>query len=541
MTQMASEIEGAADEIGIEMSDLTCPDGTAGFALFPSMNEDTGLPGPGMLLVNDLGESFEQGQQLIETLVEKAGDEGATVERIELAGRTVHVVTAPQMDEEMDEDMDGDMDDDWDDFGGMEGFGPDPEAMLAESMSTSHIAFDGTRLFVTSSLDALQGAFDAIDGKGQSSIDGRRDYQALSNKLGDSDAWVMLLTRDIDSMMASLDPMGMSMMVKPMATQMVGSLGGVGMGLRFSGDRAMAEQTLAFYMPTGTAGLTDLLNQPAPRGELPSFVGADVVSYTHVNFEFGGIADAIQPVLAMAPMLMGGMDPNGGPPPDIAGMIDQVTSCLGNEMHMMQTLTRPIAADSLKQVMAIECTNPQQLSAMVGELGMAIGLAPRDFMGHQIFGMDPQMAAAMAQQLGGPSVEPPALGFSGNQLFIGPTAAVEAALRATGDRDGAGAAGNEVFQRCDDLLTSDDVVAWGFADTTQMLEAQQIMMNAQMEELGQFMDPAEIEMAMGPALMMMELLTPEFMSRYLGPTAWEMTAQADGLTMKMFQLAPASE
>ena len=61
--------------------------------------------------------------------------------------------------------------------------------------------------------------------------------------------------------------MGMSMMLKPMATQMFGALGGVGMGMRFDGERAMAEQTLALYMPAGTAGLTDLLNDPRPRGD----------------------------------------------------------------------------------------------------------------------------------------------------------------------------------------------------------------------------------------------------------------------------------
>ena len=50
-----------------------------------------------------------------------------------------------------------------------------------------------------------------------------------------------------------------------------------------------------------------------------------------------------------------------------------------------------------------------------------------------------------------------------------------------------------------------------------------------MEEMGQFMDPAEVQMAMGPAMVMMELFTPEFMQRFLGPTAWEMTAHSGRL------------
>ena len=40
-------------------------------------------------------------------------------------------------------------------------------------------------------------------------------------------------------------------------------------------------------------------------------------------------------MLAMLPMFMGGMDAGGGPPPDIAGLINGITSCLGDEVHMV--------------------------------------------------------------------------------------------------------------------------------------------------------------------------------------------------------------
>ena len=64
-------------------------------------------------------------------------------------------------------------------------WGPTRKTFVA-TMKTSHVAFDGTRLFITSSLDSLQGAFDAIDGTAQTSIEERSDFQALSGKLGNS-------------------------------------------------------------------------------------------------------------------------------------------------------------------------------------------------------------------------------------------------------------------------------------------------------------------------------------------------------------------
>ncbi len=539
LEEMRAGFDEAAAELGVDSLEL--PTGTVGMALFPVMNEELGLPGPGYLLTADFGPHAEQTATMITKLLERAADEGATVEEQEIAGRTVHTIVPPEPEEiEVESDEFGEEDFD---FGA-----PDTDAML-DSMSTSYLARDGSRFILTSSIDAISGAFDALDGKGGPSLNDREDVQDMMNKLGEQDAWTLVMTRDLGTMVAAFDPMGMTMMIKPMLQQVIGTVGGVAMGGRLAGETAMGEQTVVVYMPDGPAGLTRLFGEVAGRGELPQFVGGDAISYSQFNYQLGGIAEALRPILAMAPMFMG-----GGEMPDIEGMITQFTSSLGDEIHVVQTLERPITATSMRQVIAIRCTEPQKLEGLIAELGAGMGIEGRDFAGHRIFGMDPEIAGMMMPPggMGGMEVpEPPVAGIGGGWFFLGPNASVESALRTLGDRGAASLSDESPYRRAVATLSDSGVVAWGYADMISGIEAQMKIVEQQMAEMQEMMNAMgemegegngdlvemDIEEMMGPAGMFMKAFDADLLRKHLGPTAWEIRAVDDGFVMKSYQLS----
>jgi len=547
--QMEEGIDEMLQELGLERDAVQPPTGELGFVLFTVEDEEMGLPGPAFLLVADYGENADATAELFDAAMKKAEEEGELeyAER-DVLGRTVrcflintNTATEGEEEDELDEDMPPGM-------GGM----PEPEEMIQRFFSEIYFVREGSAFMLCSDMAALTGAFEACDGAEHAGLAQREDFQAVMAQIGEQDCFGALMTRDLGPLIAAYDPTMMMMTIGPMLGQFIGDIKGFGMGVRLDGPVAMLEQTVSVYMPNGKSGLTALMDTQAPRGDVPGFVGSNALSYTAMNFEFDGMPALIDRIMQMLPFL-------APPPPQGEGemdaptpqeMIAQLFSCFGREVHFVQALDRPIAADSLKQLTAIECIKPEELDNFLSAMGPQMGLEGRDFGGRRVYTMDMSGLAEMAPMPAQPGVmgeTSMSVGIGGSLAFLGPTSAVEQAMRAVGDTEPASLADESAFRRAVAVLQSDEVIAWGYGDLVDTMEAQAEIMSLQMEQLMAELEAEDPEMAaeledmdMTGMAMGMELLEEvdyDLLREYIGPSAWEAVATEDGFLIRSYVLA----
>lgn len=545
MEQMEGGIDEMLQELGLERDSVQPPTGELGFALFTVEDEELGLPGPAFLLVADYGENADATAELFDAAMKKAEEEGELVyEERDVLGRTVRcflVNAGMEGEEEPEEGLPPGM-------GGM----PEPEEMIQRFFSEIYFVREGSAFMLCSDMAALTGAFEACDGAEHAGLAQREDFQAVMRQIGAQDCFGALLTRDLGPLISAYDPTMMMMTIGPMLGQFIGDIKGFGTGIRLDGPVAMLEQTLSVYMPNGKTGLTALMDTQTPRGDVPGFVGPNTLSYTAMNFEFDGMPAFIERVMQMLPFL-------APPPPQGEGEMDaptpqemmaQLFSCFGREIHVVQALNRPIAIDSLKQFTAIECIKPEELDNFLSAMGLQMGLERRDFGGRRVYTMDMSGLGTMAPmptQSGMMGETSMSVGIGGSLAFIGPTSAVEQAMRAVGDTENASLADEPAFRRAVAMLQRDEVIAWGYGDFVTTMEAQAEIMNLQMEQLMAELQAEDPEMAaefedldMTGITMGMEFLEEidyDLLRQYIGPSAWEAVATEDGFLIRSYVLA----
>ncbi len=363
------------EELGVEEDSLVGPQGTVGIAVFPVMQEDLDATVPGFLFLADFGDDADKTGKLIDAVIAKAEEElDLEYEEQEILGRPVYSFDLSDMDaesifdaEETEMDQPATMP------------VPDPTDVF-EMVSALHYVRDGTRFIVCTDLETLSDALEAIDGDDRAGLEKHEDYQAVVDRLGEVDAYAVLLTRDIARVVGGAEPM-MAQMFQSMIQMILGDIKALGFGVRLDGPAAMFEETFAVYMPNGKAGLTALMDTEAPRRDLPPFVGPEALGYTSMNFEFDGVMDLVRSIGRMNPMLQATIDQLLD---EYGTTIENVLAALGPQIHSTVTLSRPIDLSSMKSLYAIECTKPDVIEQVLAEHAGQLGFEPRDFLGRRI-------------------------------------------------------------------------------------------------------------------------------------------------------------
>ncbi len=523
MEEMASNLKTMYEELGVDEDALIPPDGAAGFALNTLTDEETGASHIALFAFADYGENADKFSELIDAFIQKIEeDNDLEFDEEELLGRTVRVIEIPeQMDEDMDEDFG------FDDFGGNP-FLPDVGA-ITDQVSVIYYLREGSLFLAASDLDNLRPALEAIDGEEAEVLGNREDFHEARNQLGEVDGYGLILTRDFGDLMAAVDDSGMiQMMIGQSVEALIGKIGAIGYGYHMDGRTAMLEQTMTIYMPEGKGGIFALMDMETPRSDLPSFVGTDAISYTSVNFKFDGVLEFIRNVINSNPMLAMQLGPQM---PAIEEFINGFCNPLGSRMHLVGTIRRPIEADSMNTVVAIECRNQEQFEEFIVESGSALGMEPRDFLGHRIYVMD-QLGQGMGMAL--PSIS---LGIGGGFLFLGTSVGVEQALRTTGQKHLAGLADDEEYQRAISALADGLQVGWGYSDYLTSLEVTRQVARKTMKESIEQMEEFDPEMAaemkeeLEEAGNVLDKLDVKLLKRFLGPSSWSVRSTDRGFVM----------
>src|SRR5690606_25937199 len=179
--ELSEGLDKAFRELGVEEGSLVPPTGALGLAVFPVMNQETGMPQAALLIMADYGENAEKTNELILAALDYGEKEGnLEYEEEDIAGRTLHVIDLASRKDDADEDMD--------DFGGMGGMMPmgDPSDMFEGIEKLYYVRDAGVLMFGTD-LASLTEALEAVDGRGRAGVGERAEFRGVMDQIGEND------------------------------------------------------------------------------------------------------------------------------------------------------------------------------------------------------------------------------------------------------------------------------------------------------------------------------------------------------------------
>jgi len=385
------------------------------------------------------------------------------------------------------------------------------------------ILFSNTRSGMTRLLDAVDG-------------------EDFDDALGDTEQWAVVkgMLDGPDSLVAAMfvdpsweagalfDQMGMVQMLRASFDAAIGPVKAIAVSAGPGTDETLLSWSGAIWMPEGQGGLLRLLAHDTPQAAMPGWVGPDTVSVTRLNMDFKRIPDWIRSVVSTNPMLMG-----------IGQMIDQfeptlrsILDPLGRRILQVQSVSRPLTAESLNAVSAIACTNPTGLNDALAATAPQADMEPRDFQGHQVWSAELGQGGMMPLPgLNGKI----SLAVAGGMLFIGDQTAVESSLRGLSARgDGA----PPWLDRVTAWLPDQPLAGWGGWDLAESLTAVAEIKRMQIthwEDELKADDPELWEEIKGELVDEDQAEQYERFARiatHLGPAAWWASSGDDGFRIR---------
>ncbi len=503
-----------ATELGRPDDELSMP-ASFGLSIFTQMDEELGFERPFILGFVDW--ALDAGSlEIVEAMFDQAEKDGG-LQRTDLKGEVVRVVSLGDEDEEA---MD-------DDFG--DPFGMDPMAGLAD-FEKLYVMKSGSRHLMASDLVVLEDLLAAIDGKAVEPIGTTNDFKDTYELLGDPDVYAMLLTSNLQKMLASGEAAFMLATAQPILSQVFGDIRAHAVGMSVDQGGAMVDQRLVMTVPGPKKGLLSLLTMDSPVEPPPAMVPSDAIGYGRMNIRFDAIVPTLREIVAglgemereqMEGMLM-----------QFAPMMEQAFGAMEPTVRIYNSVRMPVDVDSMETLVAIPCTDLTRLEPLVAMMGPGMGLMRRDFQGQAIYSDE---------------FSPMAIGLGQGHLFLGPAAAVEQALRgaAAGDEGLAGAAWAKSAL---EALGNERVVGFGMTDLVEQIRVQGEMMKMLGGEMPGFGD---MDLDLGddsglPGVDMDEIdfekmLDPELWKRFTGPAVWDFTVGDRGFTTRSRMMAPARE
>lgn len=504
-----SDFKEQLDAVNLKLEDIKTPSGVAGLAIWAPA-KDSGSDEPNLLAAADFGDNAEDMAETINTLIERGErDKKFTVTHDKFGDIEITSLT-------LIEEEDGDDEDDWDDW-------DDDSPSLP---STMHYARHGNFIAISSSMDALEDALDAIGGKDINSV---ADAPALAATLAQHpssvQAYAAFLTGPLfkDTEPAQLE------IFKALG---VSEVRAASVGLNFESANGLMEQTFGVLM-NQKKGLFSLINLGPARFQPPAFIDADTASFNMFQFNFAGVIPLLKETVQNTTSEE--IKSIGEGLPMIEPMAGPILNSLGSKIFVVQSYARPFSAESQRMLVAIDLADQNAFNTAVAGFGPMLGLEARDFQGNQIW----STAGA-----------PIAIGSNSSYTFIGNTQAVEGALRQTSTSSSL--AQESRFTNAVANL-SNAGLGFGWSDTAQVLRYTEWAFKNQEAIIRQHMSTMfgdDPEFAEWREEMIKEAISeipdwqknpPNFdaLLRYVGDSVFEMTSSSDGFRGKMIWLKPA--
>jgi len=504
LAQVSMMLDMMEQEMELEPGTIGFPKGAVGAAMYMAMHDEIGIEVPGLIMYADFEDREEAIAKVMDRFLEQLDEADRKYDEIEVNGHTTIVVTLqPDVPE-----------DDADEFGGMGGGFGDPEAMMemfGAGMKKMYLVRIGAKLVASSDTPTLSDAIDVIEGREVESVAERPEFRDALAISGRDDGYGVFIIKDIPKI-ANVSPQVMfagPMLAKPLDVLGLNGLSAMSFSYRINAEGAsIMDQTSALLVDGEKRGLVSLFDEPSPTGEVPTFVWPDALRYTRMNFEFSGLMEIINGIIATVPpqfqqdaenfMLTYGPDLNAA------------FNSIGPGVHVT-------SGEDGTMLVGIQLTQPDRLESVIAKYAPQMGLQSRDFAGDTIY----------SDQMGNF-----ALGLGGGNVFVGTPTRVEQALRSGGDADVATLSEVEEFQQAMNTLPVENAIAWGYSgsvDLGELLRQQQM--------------PVEMMAVDGDPMssLFMKLIESEILSKLFGPTVWQARSVDRGFVTKTHTLKPVEQ
>ncbi|MCA9294301.1 MAG: hypothetical protein KDA20_10850 [Phycisphaerales bacterium] len=407
------KLEGDLDDLGFKLEDLAPPQGPAGLAVFidPTAVDETDRFQ--MIAIADFGAEADNMSKFLTATLDEAERKGE-VNLSDETYRNVTIYTAERIeaDEPAVEDED-DMEWDW------EGQDEAPNGPFA--MDKVMYAWSGSSLVYGTNLDAIQDSIDHLAGQAIKSIADDQTYLDALAMVGKQEAFAVARTEPIFTMMEREEAaMGGGPMTAIMKATGLRDIHALSMGMTFDTPGAVSQWTLAGLVPH-RAGIFELFENPAQAFTPPSFAGGDAMSLAAFQFDFAGVVPLARKIIAELPPQM--QEGANQMLPQVEMMAGPILANLGPRVYSMQSISRPFSATSQQMLFAIQAKDEAQLRQTIAGFAPMMQFQSRDFMGGQIWAPASTM----------PGVPEISLGIAAGHFFVGPTNALESAIRTAAD------------------------------------------------------------------------------------------------------------
>jgi hypothetical protein len=449
---MNSLTEGMAREYDLDQSKVGLPE-YMGFSAYVSFNEDLGIEVPAYMIYVDFGDHADMAKAIFEGRMEEmTADAAVRFDKEEMRGRDMVVFESdfemPQLDEFVN------------DAGMMLPVGGDMD-FVNDSLSSIYMIRDEGRIMIGSEPIALDDALSIIDGGKLKVLADNDEYQALMDMIpeGSRDMNAMILTREIQPMIAPVIAGPMAAGVMPIVLELFGDVQGYGFWGDVATESNMMELGVGMLMDDERRGLMKLIDVSRPVAEVPAFVPASALSYGRIDFDFKNLVPTIREIIASLPE---------GDAQQIEPMFEQFApmiggglSTLGPEIHVFSVETDSPFTPT-RTTISIPTSDAESLEQVFAMMAPAAGLMPRDFNGETIYSDPLDEFSQMA------------VGIGAGNLVIGESEGVEAVLRSMGQKDLPKMESTDSVRSVTRNLPSGELMGWGVLDAKQ-LATEQIM------------------------------------------------------------------
>lgn len=357
------EMREGLDTLNLTMDDLKAPSGVSGLAFWLDAPADRPTEGEfHMLVAADFGEEADTMAETIKTMIERGEEEDAfEVGYDQFGDIEIVVLTMPEPEDE------------W-------GMDDNPFS------NKLHYARHGSFLTLSSSMDAMEDALDAIGGKDIESAadsadlaatlaqhpDGVQGYAALLN------APLFAQTQrlaEADALEVPLDILAAAGLLEVRAASI---------GLNLEPRMGLMEQTVGVLM-NEKKGLFSLMDVEPQRFQPPAFVGADSAAINMFQLDLPGILplvrqivnDSEDPEMQMIAQQLPMAEQMAGP----------ILGALGTRIYVAQSYSRPFSVTSERFLVAIDLKDREAFNNALAGIAPMMGLETRDFQGNQIWSM----------------------------------------------------------------------------------------------------------------------------------------------------------
>ena len=498
-------------EAGVD-GDLTCPSGSAGLGIYPVVDFESERLGIGVLGIVEMPD--DPWASVIETAIEM-GDENDywSSQTVEIGGHDAWMVEG---------------------VGFADAAGDLPMGLADRLGDRVYVVHEDGWLLVGSEPDGIARALAALDGDPEpDALGDSGDYRAIMARVGDGgDAHAVVMMENLADTIVQMEGGGMAGMMLMMAKGVIGDVDGAGQQLTLGEDDVLVDVTYTVWMRDGRSGLLGLVEEAAPRGDVPAFIGPETVAYMDFSIDWAGLGPWFTQMTTDIPMLSMQMGGQAGVE-QVAATIEAATSVLGSRTIIVNTVSRPIVVDSVGQLFAVECLDDAAFEEFLTSISPNLGSEPQDFLGSRIYTMELPGADMM-----GPGVEASmSVAVGGGWAIAGTTELVQDALRVLANPgEGSDDHGADAGA---DLLTYRAVSGWGYADildqVSASIEVQKMQLSKMLSEMEEF-DPemaAEMREEFGGDE---DGFPMEAVREFMGLMAWEMEADEEGFTSRAFLL-----